>query len=182
MHLVKGSWKTFSTRCAANTMALICFHFELEPRHQHMKPPAHAENCIQVWGFQSDSRAKKVLFWFPPTFNPTVAVKANQRTSERRVGTRVESCHILNSPPADGALLVRLGRGAPDGGRCKCPSSRSLHSTSAPAPFFCLITNLSRGLPPSSHLRFRWRPCRHRRPHLRPRGRELEARKWLLLF
>lgn len=82
-----------------------------------------------------------MLFWFPPTFNPTVAVKTNQ-----------ELCHILKSPPAGGALLVRLESGATDGGLCKRPSSGSFHSTSAPAPFFCLITNLSCGLPPSSHL------------------------------
>lgn len=64
----------------------------------------------------------------------------------------VESGHILNAPPADGASLVRMKRGAPDGGRCKRPSSGSFHSTSAPAPFFCLIANLSCSLPLPSHL------------------------------
>lgn len=106
------------------------------------------------WAFKVTQEPKMLCLkiWFPSLLPRQQLSKQISAWVTAVLVHAGEVLHIQNSPPADGALLVRMVRGAPDGGRCKCPSSGSFHSTFAPAPFFCLITNLSCGLPQSSHL------------------------------
>lgn len=66
---------------------------------------------------------------------------------------RVKSCHRLNAPPADGGFSGEDGaRGLQMEDAVNVLPRGSFHSISAPALLFCLITNLSRSLPPSSRL------------------------------
>lgn len=67
-------------------MTLI--YIELDPRHKHIKYPAHAEKQIHTLGFKGDSRVKNAMFEniVSSAFTPTIAVKVNQCMSDCSVG------------------------------------------------------------------------------------------------